>query len=179
MFKFLSAILVTLLVTPVLACIPPGVEINGMADAAATVEQETGVPVAVPTVLPGADESLPVYATVLTSKKAEYEINLGYTPGCGGGTACSYGNLAGKQVTPNMIGTANFPEDLKAAKVVNLAGGTTGYFVESQCGANCSDAKVFWVENGYQYMVGIKAGREADVIDMANSAISDQLEPAP
>jgi hypothetical protein len=145
--------------------------IEDMDDVAAETEVETGIPVAVPEVALTAGEPSPLYATLLTVADGMYEINLGYVPECTGGNACSWGNLAGKRDDGKLTGTPNFPYDLKEAKGIALAGGVQGYFIESRCGANCDDAKVFWIQNGVQYMVGIKAGSEPQAVEMANSAI--------
>jgi hypothetical protein len=138
---------------------------------AAETAEETGIPVAFPDALPAIGEPSPLYATVLSTGDGMYEINLGYVPECTGGNACSWGNLAGKRDDGKLTGTPNFPYDLKEAKPIPLAGGVQGYFIESRCGANCDDAKVFWIQNGVQYMVGIKAGSEPAAVEMANSAI--------
>jgi hypothetical protein len=57
---------------------------------------------------------------------------------------------------------------------VTLTKGIKGYFIDFTCGANCDSAKIFWVQNGFQYMVGIKAGALEDVVKLANDVIHNQ-----
>lgn len=153
-------------------------EIVGIGRVTSEAERMTGIPVAVPLELPLLDESTMLYATLTSEVATEYEINLGFVAGCGGGNSCSYGNLAGKRANPEkMLGTANFHYDLAAAKAVDLTNSMKGYFIESTCGAHCDDAKIFWSQNGYLYMIGLKAGSEEEVIRMARSAIDNVVEP--
>jgi len=74
------------------------------------------------------------------------------------------------------VGTSNFPFEPERAQAVTLANGIAGYFIEALCGANCDDPKVFWIYNGYQYMVGLKAGLQADVVALANAAITNSIQ---
>ena len=139
-----------------------------------------GEPLMLPPEFP-AGEGLPaVQPYVITAEPGEYEISLDYGPDCHGAGACHYGSLAGKQVdSPLPVGIRNNPFEAERAQAVTLAYGIQGYFVESVCGANCSDAQVFWLYGGYQYMLGLKAGLQSDVINLANAAIENSLTPAP
>lgn len=127
-----------------------------------------------------------IYSQTLGS--SNYEISLDAEPDCQGAVACSFGLISGKQLTPdtpsvtdeyayqtndptyNPIGRS--PEK---GGPVTLAKGLTGYFVPFVCGANCDTSKVFWEQNGYRYMVGIRYAKKKTMIDMANSAIENQL----
>jgi hypothetical protein len=152
-------------------------EIKDIVRVTSEAERRTGIPVAVPRELPLLEESELLYAISTSGAASEYEINLGFAPGCNGGTYCSYGDLAGKRADSGMIGTANFAYDLSAAKTFDLTDSVKGYFIDSECGAFCDDAKVFWIQNGYLYMVGMKGGSESDVIRMARSAIDNVAPP--
>ncbi|MDP9350324.1 MAG: hypothetical protein M3P51_02105, partial [Chloroflexota bacterium] len=70
-----------------------------------------------------------------------------------------------------IAGSRNYPFERRRARRVRLRGGITGYIVDATCEANCSDSKVFWKKGGYEYMVGLKAGAMANVVELANSAI--------
>jgi len=126
-------------------------------------------------------EGLPaVHPYVMTAEPGEYEVSLDFGSECRGAGACHYGSLAGKRVdatTP--VGTRSYPFDAGQAETVTLAYGLQGYFVPSACGANCSDALVFWIYNGYQYMLGLKAGAQADVVNLANAAIENSITGTP
>jgi hypothetical protein len=122
-------------------------------------------------------EGLPaVQPYVVTAEPGEYEVSLDFGPECRGAGACHYGSLAGKRVDAAMpVGTRSYPFDAGQAQPVTLAYGLQGYFVPSVCGANCSDALVFWIYNGYQHMLGLKAGAQVDVVKMVNAAIENSL----
>jgi putative hemolysin len=136
--------------------------------------ESTGVPPMLPPGFPGAEGLPPVSPYVLTAGPGEYEISLDFGADCRGAGACHYGSLAGKQVESNEpASTTNFEFDATRAQPVALAGGMQGYFVEGLCGANCDDSKVFWIAGGFQYMVGMKAGSQADVVDLANATLEN------
>jgi hypothetical protein len=56
-----------------------------------------------------------------------------------------------------------------AGTPVTLSNGAKAYFTHSTCGASCSDSTVTWIAGAYQYAVGLKAGLEANVVQLANS----------
>jgi hypothetical protein len=136
----------------------------------------SGVPPMLPPEFP-TEASLPdIYPYIYTSEDGEYEISLDYGEDCHGAGACHYGSLTGRKVDSDIpIGTRNFPFDIGNAQVISLAKDITGYFVASVCGASCDDAKVFWIYEGYQYMVGLKAGAQEDAIELANAAIMNSV----
>ncbi len=148
-----------------------GDQIKGINNIALEIKEKSGIIAAIPSTFPYLDNSTPRYATLLTLEKDEYEINLGYAPGCNGGNACSYGHLAGKRIVDNFIDAPHFHQNTDKAYVINLAKNIEGYFIESECCATCSDAQIFWTQDGCQYMIGIKAGSKENVMRVANSAI--------
>ena len=132
----------------------------------------TGVPPMLPPEF-AVEQGLPaIYPHIFTVDVGEYEFSLDYGADCRGAGACHYGSMSGKQVdSSEPVGTRTFPFDIEQARTVALANGISGYFVEAVCMANCNDATVYWIHNGYQYMVGLKAGPEANVVALANAAI--------
>ncbi|MCD8489647.1 MAG: hypothetical protein LRZ84_23645 [Desertifilum sp.] len=122
--------------------------------------EETQVPVVLPTYVP-TDGSNRVYAVLETADASQYQIILGYTEDCQGGTACRLGTVSAQAATSTPL----------AGEPVALANGITGYFTDAVCGANCSDSTLSWEQNGNRYTVGIKAGQQDTLIKMANSAI--------
>ena len=64
---------------------------------------------------------------------------------------------------------------LGLARIYAMLNDIEAYFIESQCGANCDDAKVFWIYEGFQYMVGLKGGKQADVLNLANATIENSI----
>ncbi|MDZ8186896.1 MAG: hypothetical protein RMX96_18860 [Nostoc sp. ChiSLP02] len=128
------------------------------------LKQKTKIKILLPKFIPESDGENPIYAIVETATQKKYDILLGFSPDCGGGTACRLGGLSAEAVT------AKTPR-LKG-KAVSLAKGITGYFVDFSCGANCSDATLTWRQQGVQYTVGLKAGDRTSLVKMANSAIN-------
>jgi hypothetical protein len=128
------------------------------------LKQKTQIKILLPKFIPESDGEYPIYAIIETASQKKYDILLGFSPDCNGGTACRLGVLSAEAVTqktPRLTG-----------KRLSLAKGTTGYFVDFSCGANCSDATLTWRQQGVQYTVGLKAGDRASLVKMANSAIN-------
>ncbi|AUT01923.1 hypothetical protein CLI64_16855 [Nostoc sp. CENA543] len=128
------------------------------------LKQKSRIKILLPKYIPESDGTNPIYAILETSTPKKYDILLGFTPDCNGGTACRLGVVSAEAVTrktPRLTG-----------KRVVLAKGITGYFVDSRCGANCSDATLTWRQQGVQYSLGLKAGKRESLIKMANSAIN-------
>lgn len=136
----------------------------------------TGVPPMLPPEF-SVGEGLPeVAAFLLTTDEDEYELSLDYGADCYGAGACHYGSMAGMKVVSDVpVGTSNFPFILDDAQLVDLAHGITGYFVPAVCGANCDDARLWWIYGGYEYMVGMKAGTYENVVVLANAAIMNSV----
>lgn len=124
--------------------------------------QRCRLPILLPYYLANESEINPLYATIINATVSEYSVVLGFSEGCEGGNACRWGTASGKRVRrrPQMSG-----------KRVVLSKGITGYYVESVCGAVCSDSTVTWYLNRCKYSVGIKAARQDVVVRVANSAI--------
>ena len=136
----------------------------------------TGVPPILPPEFPVGEGLPPIFPYIYTTDEGEYELSLDFGQDCQGAGACHYGSLTGKRVAVSVpVGTRSFPFEAERAFMVTLTQGIPGYFVESVCGANCSDALVFWIYGEYQYMLGIKSGSQSDVINLANAAIENSL----
>jgi hypothetical protein len=127
------------------------------------LRQKSQITIRLPKFVPGTEEENPLYAIVESVTPKKYEILLGYSPDCNGGTACRLGMVTAEAVTPKT--------PRLSGKRVSLTKGVTGYFVDFKCGANCSDATLTWRQNNVQYRVGLKAGDRASLVKMANSAI--------
>lgn len=128
------------------------------------LKQKTQLPIVLPKIIPSAEGEKPLYAIIENATPKKYDILLGFSPNCNGGTGCRFGIVTAEAVTnktPKLTG-----------KTVSLAKGIIGYFVDSACGANCSDATLTWRQKGVQYVIGLKAGDRTSLIKMANSAIN-------
>ncbi len=128
------------------------------------LKKNTKIAILLPKQIPGSERENKLYAVVETAMPNKYEIILGFTPDCNGGTACRYGFLGAEAITNKM--------SRQTGKIVSLQNRTTAYFTESQCGANCSDAILTWRRNNVQYSAGLKAGKLNDVLQMANSFVA-------
>ena len=151
----------------------PIIEAPGFTPVVKVLLKSTKARLSIPSTLPkGFDDGQDVFCTITTLKKLEYEIVVGFGVGCSGGNACrigsAYGRWTGRKV---VMGTPNYQFERRKAKPVRLVKGLIGFFVNATCGANCSDSKIFWTDNGWEYMVGLKVGRLAEVRQFANSAI--------
>jgi hypothetical protein len=122
-------------------------------------------PVYLPTYIEGFSGNEKLYANVVQVSAKGYEVILGFSPDCGGGTACRLGTLYAEVVGANA--------QPLTGKTVNLTEGVTGYFTDYTCGANCSDATVAWQTGNVRYTVGVKAAAVESLVKMANSAITN------
>lgn len=134
----------------------------------------------VPPMLPGeflVEAGQPkIAAYILNSDNGIYEISLDYGADCQGAGACHYGSAAGMKVDFDVpIGTSSFPFDFAEAQEIELLYGITGYFIEGACGVNCNDSRVWWVFEGYQYMIGLKGAEFNHVVLLANNAIRNSI----
>jgi len=133
----------------------------------------TGVPPMLPPEFPLST----LYPYIYIAEPGEYELSLDIIADCQGAGACHYGSMAGKKVDSSVpVGTQTIPFEAERAQKVLLVNGIEGYFIESACGASCSDAQVFWIYDGYQYVLGLKAAKQSDVLDLANAAISNSIQ---
>ena len=125
---------------------------------------KTQVPLMLPTYLGNEQtEEWPLYAIIEEATPTRYFVQIAFSPDCSGGTACRWGGVTGKKVGP----TPRRP----AGKPVKLTRGLIGYFVDSTCGANCSDSVLTWDQGGYRYTVESKAASADFLRKVANSAI--------
>ncbi|NJL62321.1 MAG: hypothetical protein HC903_11425 [Methylacidiphilales bacterium] len=128
------------------------------------LKQTSKFPILLPRIIPGSEGENKLYAVIETATPNKYGIILGFTPDCGGGNACRLGDISAETITkktPRLSG-----------KTVKLANGITAYFIDTKCGANCSDSTLTWQLKRVQYTAGIKAGKLKDLVQMANSFIA-------
>jgi hypothetical protein len=122
-------------------------------------------------------EGLPAVVPMVLSVDGEnYDISLDYGAECQGAGACHYGSLSGKKITGDQPeSTANFVYDAEGAQQVSLSNGIEGFFIEGQCGASCDDSRLFWIYDGFQFMLGLKGGEQQALVDLANAAIENSI----
>jgi hypothetical protein len=126
---------------------------------------KTRVPLKLPTYLGNEQtEEWPLYAIIEEATPTRYFLQIAFSPDCSGGTACRWGGATGER-----IGSQT---ERPTGKPIKLANGITGYFVDSTCGANCSDSVLTWDQGGHRYTVESKAGSPEFLKKVANSAIA-------
>lgn len=130
------------------------------------LREKTRVPVRLPTDLQAFESTPSLYAIVEAASPSRYELEIAFTPDCNGGGPCHFGSVAGQVIKRG--------QRRPRGKPVKLARGIVGYFIDSTCGANCSDSTLSWDQDGYRYSVGAKAGSAEHQIKVANSAIRNK-----
>lgn len=163
----------------------------------------TGIPLRLPTYIPQQASirsgdarasaemaKTPFYIHLDESTPNGYRLTTGYTPDCDGGNACRIGTIQADRLTK---GTPSIDEAFafmnpnsgfkgkrsqEPMQAVDLAKGIKGHFIPWICGATCNDAKIVWDADGYRYFVGFKVGDQAELVEMANSAINSTIGQA-
>ena len=136
-----------------------------------------GVPPMLPPEFPTQAGQPEIVPYSITMENGKYVFSLDYGTDCMGAGYCHLGVIGGMQTTSSVPTHFNtyYPFEAERAEQVPLLNGITGYFIESTCGANCNDATIWWIYNGYQYMLGIKAGPKDMVVALANAAIANSI----
>jgi hypothetical protein len=139
---------------------------------------DTGIPVMLPVEFQPVQEGMPaIYPYIYTAIDGEYEMSLDYGADCQGTGYCHMGSLAARRIgaTGPAAGTIMPFFGAQIDGMTQLEGNIPAYFVASQCGANCSDAKLFWIYNGFEYSVGGEAASMEQLIPIANAMLSNSL----
>lgn len=117
-----------------------------------------------------------IFPYVYFAEGGRYELSLDFGEDCMGTGACHYGSMMIQKTASEVpIGSEYNLLNIWTAQKVILEKGIQGYFVESVCGANCSDAQVFWVYAGHEYMVGLKGAPLEPVAALANGMIGNSI----
>jgi hypothetical protein len=127
------------------------------------VRRQSRVPLRLPSFLPDYDRAHPIDAILQSVDKSGYEFLLAFDPNCQGQNWCLYGSVRGSVSRRKLGSDTGVP--------LTLRHGIKGWFFESVCHAYCNQAYVEWKENGFYYAIGIKAGKQEQLIRAANSAI--------
>ncbi len=110
--------------------------------------------VLVPTVVPALLGK--TYADGIADSMGGYEIDLDRTPNCNGAGACSSGYITG-QLASHDPPAGYHP--------VRLSDGTSGYYIDHGCGANCDGSFEFLFFRGNtKYTIFLNGGTVADAL---------------
>lgn len=129
------------------------------------IQKQTRIPIFLPSYIPESDQPR-LLAILENVNSSEYKIMLAFDENCTGGTACRLGSISGDSVEAKFV-----PDGEEVTLVHNI----TGYFIDANCAANCSDATLSWIENNIHYLVSLKAGKQDTLVKMANSAIASNF----
>ncbi len=130
------------------------------------IQNQSKIPIFLPSYIPESDHPN-LLAILEQADSSAYKIMLAFDESCTGGTACRLGSISGKSINRNY--QPNGEEVL-------LADNITGYFSDASCGANCSDSTLVWINDLNLYQVSLKAGKQDNLVKMANSAIANPLK---
>jgi hypothetical protein len=89
-----------------------------------------------------------------------WRFDIGAVRGCGTATACFIAEFKGV--------TGRRPH---GRRTLRLAGGRTGFFHPSRCGASCSPPRIEWRERRALYTITAKVRGRRPLARLANSAI--------
>jgi hypothetical protein len=107
------------------------------------------------------------YGVINKANYQNYEVFIAATSDCIGQTFCLKGIVTGQQVSSG--------QSLPPGESVTLVNGIAGRFVEATCGASCGMGMLFWKEGNYLYSVQMRAGPKDALLEMANSAIDENV----
>lgn len=136
----------------------------------------TGVAVMLPPSFP-VDGDLGTYPYVISAMDGKYEVSLGIVEDCMDTGACTYGHLVARRIgaAGDAYETIMPFWDAAVSDMPSLVGNIPSYFVDYQCGANCGDAMLFWIYNDCEYMLGLRAGSEETLIELANAMLQNSV----
>lgn len=152
------------------------------------LEGRTEVPVLLPTEVPLPEHLNEFFASATFAQQERYTVDLEAVEGCGGAGACTFGSMSGEVLTdqtpkleemyaPEMETLVN-PGDRTVSSdplgPVELVDGIEGYFIPWMATAQCSESKVYWVQEEFRYRVGIECADKEDVVELANSVIRNE-----
>lgn len=145
-----------------------------LTEIAPLLRSKTSVPLRLPARISGLDQEPDLHANIVSADDSGYVIVLGATSDCEGQHVCSFGALIG---TSRPFESIDFysVSDRKDKQSVTLEHGIKGRYSPGFCGAYCGDNVIAWTEGRYRYVIGLKAGTRADLINAANSAIRNSI----
>lgn len=115
----------------------------------------------------GGPSTLNFYGIIDHINSQNYEVLVASTIDCMGETYCLKGKATGQEVASS--------SPLPSGDSVNLANNIQGRYLQFTCGASCGMSKLFWKQGNYLYSVQLRAGPKDLMIQIANSAISENV----
>ena len=150
------------------------------------VQRQVNIPVLLPTEVPGVD-SFWVTPELLEAPDI-YWFSIDLERDCDGSGFCTVGSFGGERVTAETESLDERYSHLDVPNVrtdvidsaeprgpVELAQGIQGEFIPWIGTAQCTEARVYWLEGSYRYYVGLECGTQARVVEFANSVINNTV----
>lgn len=103
-----------------------------------------------------------LYLTVLQANKDNYALAITAEPNCPA-HACTLGHLIGTTVAPNPV-----RQGIKK----QLSNGISAYYLAPECGANCADGELTWLENNIYYTITARGDDPDRLVKIANSTFA-------
>ena len=141
----------------------------------------SSIPVLLPTEVPGVDNFW-VWPT-LSQEGTRYIFSIDLTEECEGSGSCSRGSFGGELITEETETLEVRYEHLATGTYrgrseepqgpVSLSSGIEGVFIPWVAPAQCTEARIYWLDGDVRYHVGIECGSQADLTTFANSVIDN------
>ena len=122
-----------------------------------------------------------VHPRVETLEPGLYRVVLELGEDCGGAMECTYGTLAARDVTGSesensllpILGTGPI---LPVGLTVPQTGFyTTGYYLETDCGPECTEAQVSFLIDRQEYLFSLLNHTQGEVTALAQAALTNSL----
>ena len=159
---------------------------------AEVIQAETQIPVLIPDEIPRAGER-PLYPEILYTGPDGYYVAYGFIKDCADAGFCNYGRVKGYRIGSSV---SHFkPDSLDALiaertdvladaphispdpiETISLTNNATATVLPWYSYTNPGNTEVIFERNGIRYFFAIEMAPNADVIAMANSALSDSPE---
>jgi hypothetical protein len=123
-----------------------------------SLKAKTGVPLRLPLIV-GEEYDAALYAEVGWIGNTRYVVRIGQN--CERGY-CPYGSVSGTKIAERT--------SRPGGKVIELAGGVTGYFIDGS--KSLKNSTITWDEGQYRYEIMLYAAERAAIVKVVNSALS-------
>ena len=147
------------------------------------VQAQVSFPVLLPIEIPGINNFWVTPRTLGAPDAYRFTIDLDRD--CDGTGACTAGSFGGELITDESTAALqqqytdleelppDWPRSDESAGPVELAQDIEGEFIPWQGSAQCTEARVYWLEGQYRYYVGLECGAQERMIEFANSVINN------
>ncbi|EDX82580.1 hypothetical protein S7335_1284 [Synechococcus sp. PCC 7335] len=151
-------------------------------------EMQTEVPILLPSEVTGVNSSIEEVVTGFLESDADkrYLVSFDYGESCLGASYCNFGSVSGEYITDKTLNPVenldilfpqplpdNVPQSTDRPGTVLLTDNIPGFFIPWTTAASCTEARMYWRIDSYQYYVGLECGSLEAVTALANSTIAN------